>query len=154
MTCYPTGSVTSVPLAAFRVCAGCSTLVRGSCQTCRKQGERQRKTAHARGYTYREWVPFRRQFLAALVEAGILPICGAALPSGPAMQDSQCRSNHLFTFASDDGSSLHVDHDPPLQDHERQNTAAVCDLNRVGLLCQSCHAVKTAREAWGVAKCL
>ena len=128
---------------------GCPVLVSAGTARCdihTRQQEQQRGTAHARGYTYREWQPFRRQFLAALVQAGILPVCGAALPTGPVQRDSACRDAGLFTYTSADGSSLHLDHEPALEDWERSHPAIVCDLNRIVLKCASCHMTKTGRE--------
>jgi hypothetical protein len=116
------------------------------CPTHARQQEQIRGTAHARGYTSRDWQPFRRRFLAALVQAGIGPVCGAALPDGPRQRDSACRDAGLFTFTSADGSSLHLDHEPALRDDERSDVRAVCDLNRIVLKCQACHAAKTARD--------
>lgn len=137
-------------LMGLRLCSAspsCPNLTSGGpCPDHRRQREQQRGTAHARGYTYRHWQPFRRRFLALLVDAGILPVCGAALPSGPSPDHSQCRAAGVLTWTSVDGSSLHFDHDPPLLEHERQSPSAVCDPNRIVLLCQSCHAAKTAKE--------
>ena len=133
----------------LRLCPtpGCPTLtVGGPCPVHRRQRERQRGTAHARGYTYTDWQPFRRLHLRRLVEAGILPVCGAALPSGPAPTHSQCHQQGVLTWASLDGSSLHLDHDPPLCESERQDPRAVCDSTRIVLLCQACHAAKTMKE--------
>jgi hypothetical protein len=128
-------------------CPGCGAPVAsGRCQSCARIPERRRGTAHARGYTYRHWQPFRRRFFAALVEAGILPICGAALPTGPTNRESACQDAGLFTYASQDGSSLHLDHEPALEDWERSDPSKVCDETRIVLKCQSCHQAKTARE--------
>ena len=82
-----------------------------------------------------------------LVDAGITPVCGASLPTGPGPEHSQCHAAGLYAYTSADGSSLHLDHEPPLQDHERQDVQAVCDPARIVLLCQSCHATKTAKES-------
>jgi hypothetical protein len=139
-------SETLMPTAALRPCAEprCPALVtKGRCATHARQMEHRRGTAHARGYTYREWQPFRRRFLAALVEAGIVPVCGAALPTGPVNRDSACREAGRFTYTSADGSSLHLDHEPALEDWERQDMASVCDPNRIVLKCAQCHGVKT-----------
>lgn len=76
-----------------------------------------------------------------LAAAGIPSICGAALPGGPTMAASQCRAAGLVN-----GWDLQLDHDPPLEDHERQSVAAVCNPRRVGWLCRRCHAAKTASE--------
>ena len=141
-----------MPTAPLRPCPTprCPNLTSGGpCPDHARQQEQRRGTAHARGYTYRDWQPFRRRFLAALVEAGLVPICGAALPTGPQTRDSACRDAGLFTFASADGSSLHLDHEPALTDDERRSVAAVCDVHRIQLLCASCHQVKTNAEMAG-----
>jgi len=119
------------------------------CPAHARQQEQQRGTAHHRGYTFKDWQPFRRRYLAALVEAGLLPVCGAALPTGPRMRDSACRDAGVFTYTSADGSSLHLDHEPALEDWERQHPAIVCNPNRIVLKCASCHSRKTARETGG-----
>lgn len=137
-----------MPNRPGRACR-CGAVVHGRCAACARQHEQQRGTAHARGYTWRYWQPFRRQFVTALVEAGIVPICGAALPSGPVNRDSQCRDAGLLTYLSADCSSLHLDHEPPLEDWERSDPARVCDINRIVLKCASCHSAKTAREVTG-----
>lgn len=138
------------PMAALRPCAepGCPTLVpSGRCATHARQADQHRGTAEARGYTWRDWTPFRRRFLALLVEANILPVCGAALPDGPAQRDSACRDAGLFTYTSQDGSSLHFDHEPALEEWERSDPTKVCDPHRIVLKCASCHNAKTARTA-------
>lgn len=136
-----------MPNAALRPCAGgCGALVpRGRCSTCARQTEQRRGTSTDRGYDAR-WRHFRKRFLAMLVDRGIVPVCGAALPDGPQTSASACRSAGLLTFTSADGSSLHLDHEPPLRDDERQDVARVCQATRIVLLCQACHAVKTATE--------
>jgi len=73
---------------------------------------------------------------------GILPVCGARLDGGPQGDHSECRRLGLTTFQSADGTSLHVDHDPPLTDLERSDPERVCDPLRVQLLCAECHARK------------
>lgn len=137
-----------MPNAPARACATCGQVIPngGGCRACAKQQERRRGTAHARGYTYRDWQPFRRRFLWMLVDANILPICGAALPTGPVNRDSACRDAGIDTFTSQDGSALHLDHEPALEDWERTIPARVCDPNRIVLKCQACHSLKTQRE--------
>lgn len=76
-----------------------------------------------------------------LLEAGIPPICGARLPTGPQTQDSRCDQDGRNTM-----EALHFDHEPPLTDAERTQPAHVCDPNRIQLLCASCHSAKTDRE--------
>jgi hypothetical protein len=76
-----------------------------------------------------------------LIAAGIAPICGAALPDGPSMKDSECKADGRITHRR-----LHLDHDPPLRDEERSARRAVCNPLRVGFLCASCHSRKTNRE--------
>lgn len=136
-----------MPTAPSRLCPR-GHIVAGSrsCPACDRQHDIARGTAHARGYTYRDWQPFRRRFLAQLVDASRLAVCGATLPDGPATTDSQCRLDDVFTFESEDGSSLHLDHEPPLLDAERLDPSAVCDPTRIQLLCDRCHNAKSARE--------
>ncbi len=135
------------PMAARRPCAGgCGALVpKGRCPTCARQTEVARGSRIDRGYDA-HWQRFRRQFLAMLVDVGIVPVCGAALPTGPSPIASACRTAGLLTFTSADGSSLHFDHEPPLRDDERRNRSAVANPLRIVLLCQACHAIKTAAE--------
>jgi hypothetical protein len=136
---------------------GCPVLVSkaiGRCDQHRRQYERQRETAHVRGYTSAEsspWRAFRRRFLARLVELGIPPVCGSVLPNGPITTHSRCKKDGVWTFTSDDGSSLHFDHEPELTDAERAAVAhgdrtAFDDERRIQLLCAACH---TARHATG-----
>lgn len=139
-----------MPTAPLRPCpqSGCSVLtIGGPCADHARAREQRRGTAHQRGYTYRHWSTFRPRFLAMLVDAGIAPVCGAALPDGPQTQHSQCHQDGLLTFTSADGSSLHLDHEPPLRQDERTNPDAVCDPQRIQLLCAACHARKTASES-------
>jgi hypothetical protein len=134
-----------MPNAPLRACR-CGAAVRGRCPTCTKQQDQVRGTAARRGYD-QHWVRFRPQFIAQLVHAGMLPVCGAALPSGPQTQDSQCQQHGVLTFTSVDGSSLHLDHEPPLEEWERSVVARVCDATRIQLLCARCHASKGERDA-------
>jgi hypothetical protein len=130
--------------AALRPCAtpGCSALVaRGHCARHGHAGRARdrRGTSTARGYGS-TWSAFRRRYIGALAAAGVAPVCGAALPGGPAMAASQCRAAGRLT-----GMRLHVHHDPPLRDDERGQVHVVCDPRRVGLLCEACHNAETAR---------
>lgn len=144
-----------MPAASLRLCpGGCHALTTGGpCPACARQRDQRRGSAASRGYG-RAWLAFRPTFLARLVEAGIAPICGAALPTGPSPEASQCQADGLFTYASADGSSLHFDHEPPLRDDERSDPAKVCDPNRIVLLCAECHSIKTATDTRGVSKSL
>lgn len=138
----------SMPLAPMRLCPepGCPTLTRGGpCATHARQREQRRGTAHQRGYNG-HWLAFKPAYLATMVRAGVIPVCGASLPTRPPTQHSLCRDAGLLTFTSLDGSALHLDHDPPLEPHERHNPRAVCDPNRIVLLCARCHNAKTAQE--------
>lgn len=117
----------------------------GRCPAHTRAIEQRRGTAHARGYN-QAWLAFRPRFLALLVQAQIPPVCGAALPSGPIPRDSACRDTGVCTYTSADGSSLHLDHEPPLEAWERSNPAIVCDPNRIVLKCASCHTRKTRDE--------
>ena len=81
-----------------------------------------------------------------LITAGVAPVCGAALPGGPAMTASRCKAAGLLVDRNVDGSALHVDHDPPLTREERSDWRIVCDPTRVGLLCKKDHSEKTQNE--------
>lgn len=117
----------------------------GRCTACARTREAWRGSASARGYNA-TWTRFRTIFIGMLVALGIAPICGAALPDGPKTEDSMCRSQGLHTFASTDGSGLHLDHQPPLEEWERRDASKVCDPQRIQLLCHACHARKTAMQ--------
>lgn len=138
-----------MPAAFERLCAGgCGAIGvfrKGKCDACASRSERLRGTASARGYGV-AWRAFRPVFVGILVAAGIVPACGASLPDGPHTTDSQCQAKGLVTMASDDGSDLALDHEPPLSDAERRDLRAVCDPHRIQLLCRSCHSAKTLRE--------
>ena len=119
--------------------------MRERCPRCTRTSERYRGTATSRGYGT-AWRVFCRTFTVNLIGLGIAPECGATLPGGPVTADSRCKAERRHTTVSHDGSDLHRDHEPPLQDHERQNQAVVCDPLRIQLLCKACHSAKTARE--------
>lgn len=132
-----------MPTAAMRPCPvpRCSNLVvRGKCPTHQKQANQFRGSATSRGYGS-TWESFRQQFSNRLIEAGIVPACGSALPSGPSMQHSQCKAQGRLNI-----ERLNLDHDPPLQDWERSDRSTVEDEKRVGFLCASCHSRKTRTE--------
>ncbi len=133
------------PDAPLRPCAGgCGRLVRkGRCPSCAPEIDRRRGTASSRGYDL-AWGRFRLAFFSSLVDQMIIPACGAALPGGPTTAHSKCKASGLLTFASADGSSLHLDHEPPLRDEERSDRRAVCDPQRIQLLCRECHSQKDA----------
>jgi hypothetical protein len=133
---------------------GCPALVSsGRCVQHRRHQDRHQGTSYQRGYTSSKgsaWRLFRRRFMAALVEAGLAPVCGAALPDGPQTDDSRCKAAGRLTFISDDGTGLHLDHEPELSEAERAaatsgDRAAFDDDRRVQLLCSACHAAKHQR---------
>jgi hypothetical protein len=130
----------SAPLSPCRGRVGCPSLTQAGviCAICRPTYAR--RSASAQGYTS-YWRAFRLRFVQLLIRAGLAPICGAALPDGPAMRDSICKAE-----GRTNGAHLHLDHDPPLTPAERSDRRIVCDPQRVGFLCASCHAHKTNRE--------
>jgi hypothetical protein len=134
--------------APLRVCAkqGCPTLVPrgGYCPAHRVQESAHHtyrpQGAHGQGYT-RGWEYFRKVELPGLLAAQGTPrVCGARLATGPSPH-SRCATQGLLNT-----TKLHLDHDPPLQDWERSDPSRVCDPDRVGYLCASCHSAKTLRE--------
>lgn len=129
----------------MKVCAGgCGALVQtsGRCPACSRVLEQRRGTSTERGYGV-AWRAFRLFFISLLISAGYAPVCGAALADGPKTDHSRCKAQGLETWASADGSSLHFDHEPPLEDHERADTVKVCNPQRIQLLCKACHSAKT-----------
>jgi hypothetical protein len=132
-----------MPNAALRPCKGLcgARVVSGYCAACARRQQQRRGTAHSRGYTA-QWQRFRVWFMSALVDEGISPVCGAILPDGPYPSMSACRHQGLKT-----GQPLHLHHEPPLQDHERGVIRAVCDPQRIVLLCERCHNALSAKVA-------
>jgi len=135
-----------MPDALLKACPGeggtCRELVAsGRCQKHARQVEQHRGTATSRGYDSHWSKVFRPRFLRLLIAAGRAPVCGAALPGGPAMTSSTCKAQGLLNTRR-----LHLDHDPPLRPEERSDRRAVEDPMRCGLLCAVDHARKTQRE--------
>ena len=129
-----------MPSSLLRPCAtpGCPTLTaQARCQEHTREYEARRGTPLERGYNA-AWRDFRRRFKDTLIHHGIAPVCGAALTGGPLMADSRCKAAGLLN-----DRALHLHHDPPLQPHERKDTAVICNSLRVGFLCRSCHARAT-----------
>jgi hypothetical protein len=98
-----------------------------------------RGTTDERGYT-RRWKRFVMTFRGMLIAHHILPACGARLADTPSPR-SLCVQQGRLTL-----EHLQLDHDPPLEDWERSRAERVCDPQRVGFLCASCHSAKTRQE--------
>lgn len=143
-----------MPDRPWKACAGsCGKVIppgRTRCASCATASEQRRGSAASRGYDH-HWQAFRRRYISRLIEQGIVPVCGAHLPDGPLTGDSQCHAQGLLTGENRDGTSLHLDHEPPLLEHERTDPRAVCDANRIQLLCDVCHQVKTRHMDRGAA---
>lgn len=104
----------------------------------------------SRAFTYSEswWRRWRAWFIGELVAQGISPTCGARLPGVAVGFLTQCQRDRQTTVVSDDGSSLHLHHEPELEPHElaaiRQGDRAIaCDASRIVLACRWCHARET-----------
>jgi hypothetical protein len=137
-----------MPSAPLPFCPhpGCSQRSRGPCAEHRAQRHQhidaQRGSRHARGYDSR-WVRFRAAFFQLLIARHVIPMCGARLSGVPTTR-SLCAQQHRMTF-----EDLHLDHDPPLQDWERNDPSRVCDPQRVGFLCAACHTIATRQDLRG-----
>jgi 5-methylcytosine-specific restriction enzyme A len=119
----------------------CPNLVEsGRCPDHQRQVEQRRGSSAARGYGS-TWRAFRDWFKNRLIVLGIAPVCGAALPGGPAMTWSQCKALGILN-----DRNLNLDHEPPLRPDERSNRRAIEDPLRVGFLCPECHSRKTLAE--------
>src|SRR3990167_7821975 len=120
-----------MPSALLRTCSaapGCPNLTKGGpCPEHARAQEQQRGSAAKRGYG-RPWARFRQRFIGMLIAAGLVPACGVSLPTGPNTRAfSRCVEEGRLTVAD-----LHLDHEPPLADEERQDAHAVQDIRRVG----------------------
>lgn len=134
-----------MPSALLRCCPspGCPELTTGGpCATHARVREQRRGSAASRGYGPK-WKAFRLRFSGLLIAAGVAPACGASLPGlGPNTNAfSQCAAEGRL-----ETNRLHLDHEPPLTDEERADVRTVCDIRRVGFLCERCHTAKTNRE--------
>ena len=81
----------------------------GRCATCQASASASapKASAHARGYT-RAWDRFRlQQFPALLLDAGIVPACGARLQGGPSPY-STCAADGVVTFHEKPREPAHV----------------------------------------------
>lgn len=135
-----------MPTALLKPCPGgggtCTQLVAsGRCAEHARADEHQRGTATARGYDSHWSKVFRPWYLRQLIAHGIAPVCGAALPGGPAMTASTCKAQGRLN-----DRRLQLHHDPPLRDDERGDRRIVEDPRRVGLLCAADHAAETRRQ--------
>lgn len=61
------------------------------------------------------------------------------MPDGPQTTHSACKAAGFLTGLSSTGDGLHLNHEPPLRDEERQYPHLVCDARRIELLCAACH---------------
>lgn len=129
-----------MPQSPARLCSQGHRFTGSRCPQCDRRYDQHRGSAASRGYDA-GWEAFRLWFVAQLAQHGLEPSCGAVLPGGPQTQDSRCRALGRKMFGR-----LHLDHEPPLQPHERTDPRAVQDPTRCQLLCQSCHGYKTWRE--------
>jgi len=135
-----------MPDAPLRPCAGgCGAKVKaGRCSSCTQKGNQRRRQGRALTYSEPWWLAFRRTFIGLLVNLGIVPVCGAALPDGPATNPSLCKQQGWLTLAARRGS-LHLHHEPSLTTEEQKSRDIVCDPRRIVLLCDACHNAETDR---------
>lgn len=114
---------------------------RGHCQAHTRARDRRRGTAAERGYDAR-WSRHVKAFIAALVDAGIPPVCGARLPGAPVTDDSLCAAEGLLVF-----EGLDCDHIEP---HHGQDDPKFWDMLNLQLLDhRRCHPRKTVRKDGG-----
>jgi hypothetical protein len=133
-------------MAPARLCARNHRYTGRRCPDCSRGYEQGRGSAHARGYGA-QWEQFRSLFVMLLAAKGIPEACGSSLPGGPNTKAfSACAKAGRLAAVSDDGTALHLDHEPPLRPEEREDMRKVNDPLRVGFLCRSCHSAKTKRE--------
>src|ERR1041384_1334725 len=138
-------SSVSMPDAPLRPClGGCGTRVPGGrCAACTRQTNTARRLARVFDYAASWWRRFRAQFFGRLAAQGIPAVCGATMPGGPDPRGSRCRAEGRTTGASDDGTGLHLHHEPELTEAEQRDRRAICNPLRIVVLCRSCHASET-----------
>ena len=139
------------PAALQRPCAtsGCPNLVAsGRCPACTStsSSDAQRGNATERGYGA-DWRKLRSAFRQMLINAGVLPVCGARLPNArPAPVHSRCAQEGRLLddvqHARMHGTRLHTDHIIP---HNGDDALRLDTLN-LQLLCKDDHDRKTASE--------
>lgn len=120
---HPRAPIPARLRAPLRVCSirGCTTRVtRGKCAECARTQDRDRGTAHARGYT-KEWAKARLAYLHQH------PLC------------VHCFEQQKLTPANV------VDHVIP----HRGDMRLFWDESNWAALCASCHSAKTVREDGG-----
>lgn len=138
-----------MPDAAWRPCpgAGCFEKVkRGLCSSCATRRDQRRRTARVLTYSESWWRAFRTHYIHLLVEAGVVPACGARLPGGPTPTVSRCLAEGVLTGTSTRGSSLHLHHQPELALWEQSDRAAICDPMRIVVACDRCHNAETSQR--------
>ncbi len=138
------------PEAPWRRCSGpgCPALgafarTRGRCPACTRRSNRQRREGRSFDYSAAWWRSWRIWYISLLVAQGIVPVCGARLPGAPLTPVTACQEAGLMTGASEDGSGLHLHHEPELTEAEVTDRAAVCQPLRIVLTCRGCHSAIT-----------
>lgn len=137
-----------MPNAPLRPCSACrrALVARGKCAGCTQHENRERFERREFDYSTRWWRAFRKYFISQVVFAGVVPCCGATLPGGPDASVSECRRDGRMTMTSDDGSALHLHHEPELRPEELRDRRAICDPSRIVLACRTCHTKGTPRR--------
>lgn len=134
----------ALTLRMMAICSepGCPVVVdRGPCPQHARKRDQRRGSAYSRGYDTR-WKRHVARFIAALVEAGVPPVCGAVLPSTPPTNDSLCAAEGLSVM-----EHLDCDHIEP---HAGQDDPKFWDMGNLQLLCHGrCHPRKTATKDGG-----
>jgi 5-methylcytosine-specific restriction protein A len=123
-----------MPTAPMRLCSGKGGLCRnrvthGRCADCTRATNRQRTTAHARGYTS-AWTAYAAQFRRNY------PVCGMRADGQRYPDHSACTQRGRVT--TDD---LAVDHIRP---HTGPSDPGFFDPANLQVLCRTCHGAKTA----------
>jgi hypothetical protein len=122
----------------------CSALVpSGRCAAHQRRADHGRRATRVLTYSEAWWRRWRASFIQMLVAHDIPPVCGARLSSAPQAYQTLCQLEGRQTLTSEDGTGLHVHHEPELTEAEAINRAAVCDETRTILVCRRCHSVRT-----------
>lgn len=116
-----------MPRAALHPCVepGCPILVeRGRCPTHEGRHDRQRGTAHQRGYTYR-WTQYSKAWLA------LFPLCGMRLDGRMHAEHSRCAQDSHVTAAECTDHIVSPKHGGDFWDpHNHQSLCLPCNTRK------------------------
>src|SRR5437762_3038020 len=103
-----------MPTASLRPCSGgCGARVTsGRCGACAPRHDAKRRQSRTLTYSEKWWRAWRHWYISNLAANEIAAVCGAALPTGPCVNLSQCGESDILV-------SPHLHHEPELTEAEK-----------------------------------